>query len=138
MTWPEQVLRERGELLPPADRDLIENVARSLGVHFPQDYVEFLLWADGGILPGKRFLLYSLGPGLHPEETLLAANRDRPADVPLLLIGRDAFEEFGFLKGELVAPKPTSPLYFWQHETETTIQLADSFAAFISSIVTKD
>lgn len=138
MTWPEQLLRDRGELLSPADPGVIEEVARSLGIHFPQEYVEFLLWADGGILPGKRFLLYSVGPGLHPAETILAANRDRPADFPLLLIGRDAFEEFGFLKAELVAPKPTSPLYLWLHETEATKQLASSFSAFIRSIVTKD
>jgi len=135
MSWPADVIRDRSRLLPPAAGTAVENTAHRLGVVFPQDYMEFLLWADGGILPSGNVLLYSVGPGLHPAETLLAANENRPPNFPLLLIGRTAFEEFGFLRNDLQVHKQTCPVYLYFHETDTYQKIAESFRDFVQKVV---
>lgn len=134
MSWPTETIKDRTGLMPPADPTQLDTVARRLGVQFPQDYLEFLAFADGGILPGGRLIIYSAGTGIHPSETLLAANEKRPPDFPLVLIARDAYEEFGFLKSDLAALGETDrvcPVYVFMHETETLERVAECFADFV-------
>jgi len=134
MSWPKDVITSGGELMPPADPVVIDQVLKQLGVRLPQDYLDFLHFADGGVLPGGTMIVYSAGPGIHPSETLLAANRDRPRDFPMLLVSRDAYEEYGFLKSELKQLEQGSrlcPVYRYRHENEEVEQVAPSFREFV-------
>jgi len=141
VTWHGEIIQDRTGLLPPADPATIESVAARLGVHFPADFVDFLRFADGGILPGGTILVYSAGTGIAPAETILAANECRPPEFPLLLIARDAYEEYGFLKSELASlatnENQKCAVYRFYHETEEIEKVADSFADFIRSVVNR-
>ena len=140
MAWPDELIHDRGQLLPGAQSGQLERVETHFGVKFPRDYVEFLMWADGGVLPGGRILLYSVGTGLHPAETIFAANEGRSAHLPLLLIGRDAFEELGFLSADVsgIEERPaTCPVYLYLHETEAIQPIAGSFMCFVEAAITK-
>jgi hypothetical protein len=136
MTWPDDIIKDRTRLMPPADPAIIETVAAKLGVRFPADFVDFLRFSDGGVLPGGAVLVYSAGTGPHPAETILAANGGRPPEFPLLLIARDAYEEYGFLKSEL-AQKNDQPcaVYKFYHETEEIERAAPSFADFVRAAI---
>jgi hypothetical protein len=134
MSWLDELLQERSGLLPPAHPEALRTLACTLGVTFPQEYVDFLLHADGGLWVRNTILFYSVGPGLHPAETLLAANQNRGPGFPLFLIGRFADEEFGFLRKDLThkeAPPASCPVYLYHHETETMEELAPSLAEFV-------
>jgi len=138
MSWSYESISDRSGLMPPADSATIDNALSRLGTRLPQDYLDFLQFADGGILPGGTVIVYSAGTGAHPQETLLAANQNRPADFPLLLVARDAYEEFGFLKSDLARLADTGgicPLYRYWHETESLEKVADSFADFVRRVV---
>src|SRR6478735_6232920 len=97
MNWVNQLSLERFNLLPPVPSSLVENAEEQLGVRFPDAYREFLMHADGGML--GNFIFYSVGAGLHPDETILQSNLQRSHDFPLLSIGRDASDDFGFERG---------------------------------------
>ena len=128
MSWNDLV-PDRSSLLPGADPAAIEAVEAELGTELPQEFVEFLLWADGGQIAQKRFIVYSAGAGIHPAETLLAANRGRDTAFPLILVGREAEEEFGFRKSDLSAQ--TAPVYFFRHDEEDLDKVAGSFREFV-------
>jgi hypothetical protein len=134
MTWPETVISDRSGLKPPADPRDIQRVAERMGVRFPRDYIDFLRFADGGVLPGGTMIVYSVGSGVHPSETLLAANQSRLENFPLVLIARDAYEEYGFLKSELaelsVKDRKCGVYRYW-HETEHIELIALSFSEFV-------
>lgn len=129
MTWPAEIVPDRTGLLPGASPATITAVETQLDIRFPQELIEFLLWADGGQIARKRFIIYSAGAGIHPAETLLSANRGCEAAFPLLLVGREAEEEFGFKKSDLLAQ--TSPVYFYRHDEDDLDKIAGSFREFI-------
>jgi len=134
MTWPEDMITERSQLMPPADPSTIARAAERLGVRFPQDYLDFLHFADGGVLPGGTMIVYSAGTGIHASETLRAANEGRPSDFPVVLVARDGYEEYGFLKSELAQLEEkdrSCPVYRFWHETERIELIAPSFTDFV-------
>jgi hypothetical protein len=130
VSWIAHLQLHRFGLLPPASPALLGSVEDRLGVRFPREYREFLLAADGGML--NDFLFYSVGDGLHPAETLLAANTSASKDYPLFCVGRDAFDDFGFLKSNLALANP--PVHFLFHETWESTKVAESFAEFLAKI----
>lgn len=136
MSWLDTIASKCPDLLQGASLDRIREVEGVLKVQFPKDVVEFLHWRDGGQIADRRYILYSAGLGIHPTETLLAANDNRQLDTPFLFIGRDAGEEFGFKKSELVMESP--PIYFYLHEEEKLDKVADSFREFIESLLAKN
>jgi len=107
----------------------VQAVEECLGVALPQEFASFLLWADGGQIAQRRFIIYSVGTGIHPSETLVSANRGREADFPLLLAGRESEEEFGFKKEDL--PCASAPVYFYVHDEDRLDKIAQSFRAFV-------
>ncbi len=129
MKWTKEDFLETEGLLAGASINQIESVERELHITFPHDFREFLLYADGGHIAQKRFIIYSVGEGLHPAETLLAANKRQESDFPLLLFGRDAWENFGFLKEDLSGE--FCPVYMYLHEEEEVVRIADSFKDFV-------
>lgn len=128
MSWDDYV-PDRSGLLPGADAAAIQAVEVTLGTKLPQEFVDFLRWADGGQIARKRFIVYSAGAGIHPAETLLSANRGCDTAFPLLVVGREAEEEFGFKKSDL--PAPTSPVYFYRHDEGDLDKIAGSFREFV-------
>ena len=128
MNWHELV-PDSSSLLPGADQSLLSQIQEQIEVSLPSDFENFLHWRDGGNFASNRFGIYSAGKGVHPDETLLSANINRPDDFPLLLVGSDASEEFGFLKSDL--PCRTCPVYFYLHETEVLDKVADSWHEFL-------
>jgi len=129
------------KLLPPKSPEEVEKVISELGVSLPEDYLRFLRYSSGGLLPGDTFLVAPLGNELGEEESLLKANKIRPPDFPLIIIGRDAFEDYGFLKRELAEleknKKFIPALYRYLHETGEYERAADSFEDFIKSLLVK-
>jgi hypothetical protein len=128
MQW-DDVVPDRSGLLPGADAVIVQSVEAELGMRLPQEFVDFLLWADGGQIAQRRFIVYSAGAGIHPSETLLAANRGRDAGFPLILVGREAEEEFGFKKSDL--PSRSAPVYFYRHDEDGLDKVAGSFREFV-------
>ena len=118
-------------LQPPCDLNALDAVEMDLKYTFPDEYHDFLLAADGGILT-DAVILFSAGQGIDPSETLLAANLDRPG-LPVVLVGRFADEEFGFLRSEMSAP--TRGVYVYKHETDGLRKIADSFEGFLRAVV---
>ena len=128
MPWDDLVPDSSG-LLPGTDAATIQAVEAELGTKLPGEFVEFLLWADGGQIAQRRFIVYAAGAGIHPGETLLTANRGRDAAFPLILVGREAEEEFGFKKSDL--PAQTAPVYFYRHDEDDLDKIAGSFCEFV-------
>jgi hypothetical protein len=129
MPQPEGMTKEAAA---EADNGSIDAVHRSLGLVLPKEFTDYLSQKDGGQMPGGGFIVYSAGKGIHPDETLLAANKGRAANFPLALIGRDAGNEFGYLKGDL--PANSAPIYFYDHESGQQVRVADSFADFVKRV----
>ena len=126
---PNQYMPSRGGLLGPASERDIHNAEDTLNLRLPKQFQEFLLWADGGILPGERVIIYSAGIGIHPEETLIAANKNRQCEEPLLFFAREAEEEFVFKIEDIELEN--CPVYVYQHEEGTLKIIADSFVSFV-------
>lgn len=124
-----RVVKSRAFLLPGATEATVAAAEKMLGVSLPSSLRDFLRWADGGQLAGKTIIVYSAGIGLCSDETLVSANTDREPGYPLLNIGRDATNEFGFLKTDLTKGIP--PVYFLFHETGELDRVAESFVEFI-------
>jgi hypothetical protein len=114
-------------LLPGAAESDIRSIEEKLDYRFPDEYVEFLRRADGGQLTNE-VILFSCGPGLHPAERLEAANADRGEPIPLILIGRFAEEEFGFMKGD---GSSSRTVWIYLHDDGGARKLAESFEDFV-------
>ena len=112
-----------------ADQDSIQSAEDSIGLSIPKSLQSFLRWRDGGTFAAKRFIVFSAGEGIHPDETLIAANSDRGSDFPILSIARDATYDFGFQKSDLSKADP--PVYSFAWELEKPEQVADSFSDWI-------
>jgi hypothetical protein len=112
-----------------ASRAVIDHCEQQLGVKLPKALVELLQWRDGGLFANKRFVLFSAGKGLHPDETLLAANAGIDPDCPLLNIGRDATYSFGFRKNNLHTPNP--PVCVYIHAEGTAEEIAPNLASWL-------
>ena len=112
-----------------ASCETISESERRLGLKLPKALAELLQWRDGGLFANKRFVLFSAGEGLHPDETLIAANVGIDPDCPLLNIGRDATYSFGVRKNELRKPDP--PVYVYIHEEGTSEEISPNLAAWL-------
>jgi hypothetical protein len=129
MLWPKDFVPDPQGLLPGGSPETITKVETTLSMSLPKEFAEFLLWADGGCIANNRFIIYSAGKGTDPSETLVAANTCREPDFPLLLVGRDSQEEFGFRKEDL--PANSCSVYFYLHEEGRLDKVADSFKDFV-------
>lgn len=130
MKTPEDYMPSRGDLLPGADPGTIANLEAVLGVKLPAEFRSFLEWADGGVLPGRRFIVYSAGEGVHPAETILAANRNRKTSEPFLFVARASEEEFGFRIADLT--KEPCAVFVYLHEEDRFAHIAPSFPEFMA------
>jgi hypothetical protein len=128
------------ELLADADPDLaaagasdaaIRAIERSLGCTFPPDYRAFLQHADGGTLDDGRVVFFAVAPGEHPDDTLRAANLSQPAEAPLVIVGYERDEEFGFRKSDL--PSPRAGVYVVSDDGELAFA-APSFTDFVQDL----
>jgi hypothetical protein len=117
-------------LCPGATAEAVAQVERDLGVELPGVYKEFLAFADGGVI--GNFIFYSVGDGIHPAERLVPAHRRGGPDCPIVVIGRDASDDFGFVWTELSAASPA--IYFLSHETWETVKAAPSLFEFLRRI----
>ena len=113
-----------------AHEKTLREIENKLGIKLPQSFLCFLAWRDGGFLTDKRFIIYSAGKGVHPEETLLASNQNRPLTYPLFNIARDATYEFGFKKDELNTENPT--VYAYIRDYDELDKIAETFEEFLS------
>ena len=68
----------------------------------------------------------------HPDETILKANLQRSHDYPILIIGRDASDDFGFERGAV--DSLACPVFFNSHETWQLVPVAGSFREFLATI----
>jgi hypothetical protein len=117
-------------LCPGATAEAVAQVERALGVELPSVYKEFLAFADGGVI--GNFGFYSVGDGVDPAERLIPAHQRGGPDCPIVAIGRDASDDFGFLRTELSAGSPA--IHFLSHETWETVKAAPSFFEFLRRI----
>jgi SMI1-KNR4 cell-wall len=115
----------------PCSPTLLRSIEEELKFRLPEEYKQFLLFADGGT-PTEHVILFSCGHGIHPAETLRAANKDREK-LPVYFIGRFAEEEFGFLRKD--TGKLQRPVYLYEHETCESRKLADSFEEFLGAVM---
>jgi hypothetical protein len=129
MNWARDIEMDRSRLVRGASADVIAQLENRLDCQFPVEYREFLSFADGGYL--GNFVFFSAGEGIHPGETLLATN-SRDSAYPIIAVGRDASDDFGFLKSDL--PAETCPVYFACHETYKTDKVANSFREFVIKV----
>ncbi len=129
MKQPSAYIPDRGQLCAPVDESRIAEVEAQLRTGLPRQFRVFLRWADGGMLPGERFIIYSAGAGVHPDETLLSANTGRNTPEPLIFFAREAEEEFVFRCRE-VANEPC-PVYVYEHEENRISKIAPSFSDFV-------
>ena len=127
-------LQSRSRLHPPCPSSVIDAVEADLKYTFPHEYRGFLQSADGGML-SDAVILFSAGRGIDPSETLRAANQSR-LGLPLVLVGRFADEEFGFLRSD--TSDPARSVYVHEHETGGLRKLADSFEGFLRAVVRGD
>jgi len=118
-------------LEPPCSSTVLESIEADLNYPLPAEYRDFLLYADGG-MPTEAVILFSAGRGIHPDETLRAANEGRQ-DLPVVFIGRFAEEEFGFLRDD--TGESQRPVYVYEHESGRTRKLAASFEAFLRTVL---
>ncbi|RMH13536.1 MAG: SMI1/KNR4 family protein [Gammaproteobacteria bacterium] len=121
------ILEHAKHLMPPCTASQLASIETKLRYTFPSEYREFLLTADGGMLT-DGVMLYSAGTGIHPAETLAAANSNR-GDAPLVFIGRFDEEEFGFKISD--EEDQHRPVYVYMHETGEIRKIADSFKSLI-------
>lgn len=126
----EELFSETSQLQEGAPQDAIKAVEQKLGLSLPTVLKNLLLWKDGGLFAKDRFLIFSVGEGIHEEETLLAANSDLPDGYPLLNIGRDCGTRFGFLLSDLKKRKKI-PLHAYFQDEDTTQEIADSLEEWI-------
>lgn len=122
------ILAKAVNLLPGAVANDVQVIEEKLGYRFPAEYVEFLRQTDGGQLT-DAVILFSCGPGLHPAERLEAANADRGEPIPLILIGRFAEEEFGFMKNDDDAS--SRAVWVYLHDDGGVRKLSGSFEDFV-------
>jgi hypothetical protein len=132
MTWQELFIKHHENLLDPATEETIRNVESFTGP-LPTELVRLLMLADGGSTNNNYFIIYSAGEGIHSSESILNANHDRPTDFPLLMLGRDASEEFGIKKKDVL--NKLCPVYFWDHESESTVCVANSIENFARDVI---
>ena len=127
--WNETIGTANHNLLPGATPSSVASAEAQLGTALPSEYKEFLKFADGGYLNNRTIILFSAGKGVHPSETLAAANHSLPADHPLLIIGRTAYEDFGFRRSDLALPSPA--VFLYRHEGRRLTKLAESLQTFL-------
>src|SRR5258706_13125404 len=121
---------DRSRLCPGAQEQTIVQVEEELNLILPECDREFLRFADGGFV--GNFIFYSAGDGIDPRERLTPAISRNGSDCPVLSIGRDAADDFGFLKaadGTLSAE-----IYFLSHETWETVRAAPNLFTFLQRI----
>ncbi len=124
------LVSDKSGLFPQgADQDAIQSTQDIIGLSIPKSLQSFLRWRDGGTFAQKCFIIFSAGEGIHPDETLIAANSDRESDFPILSIARDATYDFGFQKSDLSKADP--PIYSFAWEMEKPEQVADSLSDWI-------
>ena len=112
-----------------ASEQAITEVSNVLAVKIPTSLQQLLRWRDGGMFAKKRFIIFSAGKGLHPDETLIAANTDRDFKKTFLTIGRDSAFDFGFKASDLQEPNPSIFSHFC--ETGELVKVADSLTDWI-------
>ena len=138
MQWPEEVAEKLGVALSGVSPARLAEVETALGGGLPSDLREFLLIGDGGLILAGRFVLLSAGDGICAEETLVVANSLLAPEHPILVIGRDASDYFGFKKQDLTDnPGQACPVHFIFHETGELDRVADSFRAFLEGLLKK-
>lgn len=130
MNWTD-VLADWPDLAPPASDTAVRAAERRLGVTFPAEYRAFLLAADGGPLFTET-MMYAVGAGEAGPASLVAANRGRPADFPLLAIGHDGPDAFGFRKVDLVGT--AAGVYYALGTTWELDYAAPSLEAFLRQL----
>jgi len=118
------------ELQKAASAKDLKHLSEDIGVMLPESLVGFLRWRDGGMFANDRFIIYSAGKGVHPEETLVAANTGLPQKHPLLNIARDASYDFGFLKRDLRKKNP--PVYVYLHDVDEVEKVAENLCDWLS------
>jgi hypothetical protein len=132
-------IREKGPEIAEADLVAFES---QIGCRLPDDYRQFLMAANGGTVEDDRFCscdfcIVCIG-GLRDEEHLsLVANRDCyqlsedriPKD--LLWIMEDAFGNAVCIG---ISGERRGRIYFWEHESQDTSLLANSFTDFLAGI----
>lgn len=124
-------LERATQLMPPCTKNQLTAIEAELKYSFPSEYRELLLTADGGMLT-DTMVLYSAGTGIHPAETLTAANSGRDG-LPLVFIGRFAEEEFGFARSD--DKNPQRAVHVYMHETDETRRLSDSFQSLVERAI---
>ncbi len=132
MNWAD-VLADWPDLAPPAVDTAVRAAERRLGVTFPAEYRDFLAHADGGPLFVETILYRVGGPETEPA-SLVAANRARPGDFPLLAIGHDGPDAFGFRKVDLDDRTAVAGVYFASGLTWELDYAAPSLAAFLRDL----
>ena len=126
----ETIQFDLSRLCPGAQEETIHRVEKELGVILPECLKEFLRFADGGFV--GNFILYSAGDGIHPVERLIPANLSNGPDCPVFVIGREASDDFGFLRHPDGSFSPE--VYFLSHETGERIRAAPTLQDFLGRI----
>lgn len=133
MDWAD-VLAIWPDLAAPASDAAVRAAERRLGLTFPADYRDFLAHADGGPLFGPETILYGVGVGETRPGSLVAANRAKPGDFPLLAIGHDGPDPFGFRKMDLTAGARSAGVYVAAGSTWELNYAAPSLATFLQQL----
>ncbi len=131
---------------PPVDAHAIEALEASLGATLPEDYRNFLLEHNGGLVEPDVFevqgdpnvtkssiqILHGIAPGDYfdiNKQISIFENRIPSGTIP---IGHDPS---GNLLCLAVSGPRAGTVYFWDHDLDNaTFPLADSFSAFLSGL----
>ena len=124
----QELIRTQLETPPVTESDL-KQVQSAIKTIFPNEYLDFLKVADGGLWNNERVIMYSCGNAMPQDDRLLAANLNRP-DAKLLFIGRFSEDEFGYLL-EGISPD-TKIIYVFDHETDEIHQIASDMTDFFT------
>jgi hypothetical protein len=108
-------------------------IEQALGTTLPASHKALLAFADGGTV-NDAFILYAAGTGIHPAERLMAANRRNGNECPLVVIGREATDEFGFRKEDLESGVESPAVYFLSYETWDLTRAAPSLFEFLAHV----
>jgi hypothetical protein len=129
MNWIDDLQLDSSHFRQPADEASIAAAERKLGINFPEEFREFLRFADGGSYKG--FVIYSLGEGVHSAHQLVPLNELVQGETfPLIAIGLDPFDEdYGFRKSD--SSREPCPIYAYRNEEMTTHFLGASFGDFM-------